>query len=124
MKNEIKIFCSKDWKDYELLDTGEGEKLERFGEYLFIRPYEEAVWKKGVPIWGMNYYGKMLVEEIQAGFGEFLQAALMRVQKEAPYRGPENYREKEFTYHCTWQGTVKQFEGWEEISFISGGFIH
>ena len=43
---EIKIFCSKDWEDYELLDTGEGEKLERFGKYIFVRPYEDAVWKK------------------------------------------------------------------------------
>ncbi len=46
MKKEIKIFCSKDWTDYELLDTGEGEKLERFGKYTFVRPYENAVWLK------------------------------------------------------------------------------
>ncbi len=46
MKNEIKIFYSKDWMDYELLDTGEGEKLERFGLYTFVRPYEDAVWPK------------------------------------------------------------------------------
>jgi 23S rRNA (cytosine1962-C5)-methyltransferase len=46
MKNEIKIFCSKDFVDYELLDTGEGEKLERFGPYTFVRPYENAIWPK------------------------------------------------------------------------------
>ncbi|MEI8174654.1 MAG: class I SAM-dependent methyltransferase [bacterium] len=53
MSNEIKIFCSKDWpsssagrQDYELLDTGEGEKLERFGSYTFVRPCENAVWSK------------------------------------------------------------------------------
>jgi 23S rRNA (cytosine1962-C5)-methyltransferase len=46
MKKEIKIFYSKDWADYELLDTGEGEKLERFGKYIFVRPYEDAVWPK------------------------------------------------------------------------------
>ncbi len=45
----IKIFYSKDWKDYELLDTGEGEKLERFGQYIFARPYEDAVWPKTLP---------------------------------------------------------------------------
>jgi 23S rRNA (cytosine1962-C5)-methyltransferase len=48
-ENQIKIFSiknSKDWSDYELLDTGEGEKLERFGTYTFVRPYEDAVWKK------------------------------------------------------------------------------
>jgi len=46
MENEIKLFYSKDWIDYELLDTGEGEKLEKFGQYIFVRPYEDAVWKK------------------------------------------------------------------------------
>jgi len=53
MKNELKIFCGGDWlslsmdkQDYELLDTGEGEKIERFGPYVFVRPYEDAVWKK------------------------------------------------------------------------------
>ncbi|HEY4512907.1 MAG TPA: class I SAM-dependent methyltransferase [Candidatus Paceibacterota bacterium] len=48
--DKIKIFCSKDWTDYELLDTGEGEKLERFGEYTFIRPFEDAVWPKSLPV--------------------------------------------------------------------------
>jgi 23S rRNA (cytosine1962-C5)-methyltransferase len=42
----IKIFKTIKWEDYELLDTGEGEKLERFGNYAFIRPYEDAFWKK------------------------------------------------------------------------------
>ncbi len=46
MHNQIKIFYSKDWRDYELLDTGEGEKLERFGPYTFVRPLESALWKK------------------------------------------------------------------------------
>jgi len=51
----IKIFTSKDWQDlpaqagYELLDTGAGEKLERFGEHVFVRPYEDAVWSKTLP---------------------------------------------------------------------------
>src|SRR3989344_4968294 len=54
MTNNIKIFYSKDWSfgsaqdktDYELLDTGEGEKLERFGKYIFVRPYENSFWAK------------------------------------------------------------------------------
>jgi 23S rRNA (cytosine1962-C5)-methyltransferase len=45
-KQNIKIFYSEDWKDYELLDTGEGEKLERFGPHIFVRPSEDAVWPK------------------------------------------------------------------------------
>ena len=46
INSEIKTFYSKDWGDYELFDTGEGEKLERFGKYVFARPYEDAVWSK------------------------------------------------------------------------------
>ena len=46
ISNGINIFYSKDWVDYELLDTGEGEKLEKFGKYSFVRPYEDAVWAK------------------------------------------------------------------------------
>lgn len=46
MNNQIKTFYSKDWVDYELLDTGEGEKLERFGNHFFVRPFEDAVWPK------------------------------------------------------------------------------
>jgi 23S rRNA (cytosine1962-C5)-methyltransferase len=34
------------WKDYELLDTGGFEKLERFGQYITIRPEPQAVWGK------------------------------------------------------------------------------
>jgi 23S rRNA (cytosine1962-C5)-methyltransferase len=48
-ENKIKLFYSKDWADYELLDTGEGEKLERFGRYVFARPCEDAFWKKTLP---------------------------------------------------------------------------
>ena len=34
------------WKDYELVDSGEGEKLERFGNYYIIRPEPKALWNK------------------------------------------------------------------------------
>jgi len=33
------------WKEYELLDSGNGRKLERFGPYTFIRPEHQAIWK-------------------------------------------------------------------------------
>jgi 23S rRNA (cytosine1962-C5)-methyltransferase len=35
------------WNDYELLDSGENKKLERYGKYLVIRPETQAVWKQG-----------------------------------------------------------------------------
>lgn len=37
------------WEDYELLDSGDGEKLERFGTVILARPETQALWKKGHP---------------------------------------------------------------------------
>ena len=42
-------FPSPDWKDYELIDSGEGEKLERFGNYILARPEPKALWGKSLP---------------------------------------------------------------------------
>lgn len=39
------MWYSKDWKDYELLDTSGGEKLERWGDYILIRPDPQIIWK-------------------------------------------------------------------------------
>ncbi len=35
-------------KDYELLDSGEGEKLERFGNFVLSRPDPQALWRKNL----------------------------------------------------------------------------
>jgi len=37
---------SLNWKDYALLDSGDGLKLERFGKYVFVRPESQAMWKR------------------------------------------------------------------------------
>ena len=37
------------WKDYELVDSGEGEKLERFGNYYMVRPEPKALWHRTMP---------------------------------------------------------------------------
>lgn len=41
----ISILYPQDWEDFELLDSGNGQKLERYGNYQFIRPAPQAVWK-------------------------------------------------------------------------------
>ena len=45
----LEILTSTDWKDYELLDSGNGQKLERFGPYSFSRPEPQAVWRPALP---------------------------------------------------------------------------
>ena len=39
------MWFSKNWQDYELLDTSDGERLERWGDYILIRPDPQIIWK-------------------------------------------------------------------------------
>ena len=39
------MWVSQDWKDYELLDTSDGQRLERWGRYILIRPDPQVIWK-------------------------------------------------------------------------------
>ncbi len=38
------MFTADGWTDYEVLDTSGGEKLERWGEYLLVRPDPQVIW--------------------------------------------------------------------------------
>ena len=38
------------WQDYELLDAGDGEKLERWGDALLLRPDPQAIWPAGAAL--------------------------------------------------------------------------
>ncbi len=42
---KINLLISPGWQDYTLLDTGNGQRLERIGNYRFIRPAVQAMWK-------------------------------------------------------------------------------
>ena len=39
------MWVTDGWKDYELLDCSDGEKLERWGEHVLVRPDPQAIWK-------------------------------------------------------------------------------
>lgn len=39
------MWIADNWKDYEVIDTGDGEKLERWGKYLLVRPDPQVIWK-------------------------------------------------------------------------------
>ena len=38
------MWITKDWQDYELLDCGGGEKLERWDQQILVRPDPQAIW--------------------------------------------------------------------------------
>lgn len=44
---------SEHWKDYELIDTSDGERLERWGDIILIRPDPQIIWSTGRknPLW-------------------------------------------------------------------------
>lgn len=45
----LDLLSSPDWTSYELLDSGNGAKLERYGPYIFVRPEAQAVWRPALP---------------------------------------------------------------------------
>lgn len=47
------MWTAYNWKDYEVLDTSSGEKLERWGDYILVRPDPQVIWStpKKNPCW-------------------------------------------------------------------------
>jgi 23S rRNA (cytosine1962-C5)-methyltransferase len=41
----MNLFLTNGWEDYELLDSGNGKRLERFGKYIVLKPDPQAIWK-------------------------------------------------------------------------------
>lgn len=39
------MWIANNWKDYEVIDTSDGEKLERWGKYNLLRPDPQVIWK-------------------------------------------------------------------------------
>ena len=47
------MWIADKWKDYEVIDTSNGEKLERWGKYILLRPDPQVLWNtpKNNPVW-------------------------------------------------------------------------
>ena len=66
------MFLANTWEDYEVLDTGDGEKLERWGNVILRRPDPQTIWPKADPaLWkqGQAHYHR---SEKGGGEWEFL----------------------------------------------------
>lgn len=92
------------------------------GDFKYIDTYlggkqfsgEEGLWKSDIPLWSMNYAGRVLEETFS---GEFLKEVLSLVSKDNPYRGPIIYEKGQYKYHCIVSGKFDWFQGYEEIYF-------
>ena len=65
----MKILAPPHWKDYELIDSGEFEKLERFGEHVLCRPEPQAVWGRSLPAteWNRTWKARFVQEGSSSG---------------------------------------------------------
>ncbi len=94
------------------------------GKFKYIDTYlggekfigEEALWVDDIPIWAMNYAGRVLGDNFS---GDFLKESLLLVSEEYPYRGPLTHSNGRYAYHSIVDGDVNWFIGYEEI-FYSG----
>jgi 23S rRNA (cytosine1962-C5)-methyltransferase len=51
LATEPRLMIGEGWKDYALLDSGNGRKWERFGRFSFVRPEPQALWSSRIADW-------------------------------------------------------------------------
>lgn len=88
--------------------------------YFGFNPFigEEVVWKNSKVLWGMNYYGKIVSDKVDAkNIYQFLQKVMRLVKAGRPFRGPTTFQEGEWNYRNKSNGIVAKFDGIEEIYF-------
>ena len=79
------MWISDQWKDYELIDASDGQRLERWGDYILIRPDPQVIWKgmRTSPLWkkadasysrsrqgGGQWNENRLPEQWEIGYGD------------------------------------------------------
>jgi 23S rRNA (cytosine1962-C5)-methyltransferase len=88
----IQLLTPTHWKDYELLDCGDFEKLERFGDLVLARPEPQAVWKKA---WSSQEWKKrthIIFKGRSATTGEWI-----KTNKSFPDRWNVNYKNEDIS---------------------------
>src|SRR5690606_17626305 len=82
------------WSDYGLIDSGHGRKFERYGEYRFIRPEPQALWRPRLADW--DAHGEFVPGSDEDGGGRW------RFDRPVASEGwPLAWREVKFTAQCT-----------------------
>jgi len=146
----FKIFLSKAKKNTYALSDGEAKKVLSDGakeftfreglfyyrdRYYGFDPFvgEEVVFYNKKPIWAMNYSGRCISKNISSKeIYDFLKKCLKRVNAKTLYRGPLEYKIRDFLYKNKVKGDNDYFNGNESIYLkgkkvyelnYSGGFL-
>jgi hypothetical protein len=86
-----------------------------FGGTDFIG--EEIVYFEGKPVWAMNYYGRILRDELitAAQAGQMIKASLSQMYKAGRFLGGFEHQENDLTYVDASEGNAEAFHGREFI---------
>lgn len=88
------ILTGEGWDDYGLVDSGHGRKLERYGDYRFIRPEPQALWSPRLSDW--DAHGEFVPGSDEDGGGKWQFA------RKVPHEGwPLRWSDVRFTAQCT-----------------------
>ncbi|OYX67009.1 MAG: SAM-dependent methyltransferase [Sphingomonadales bacterium 32-64-17] len=88
------VMAGEGWADYGLVDSGHGRKLERYGDYRFIRPEPQAMWAPRLAEW--DAHGEFVPGSDEDGGGRW------QFSKPVPEEGwPLGWEEVRFTAQCT-----------------------
>lgn len=122
---------AKGIKSKKLKDKTE-EIIYKKGKYFYRDRYfgsnpfvgEEVIFANLKPIWSMNYYGKAFsnkipIKEIYA----FLRKAMMELEPDRPFRGPNYFRDGKFEYKDNSNGNTTFFRGNEAI-YYNGDLVY
>jgi uncharacterized protein DUF5680 len=105
--------------------TGSHDLRFSEGEWNYLDSYfggsdfigEEVVHFAGKPVWAMNYYGRILRDDLltAAQAGQMIKASLSRMYKEGRFLGGFEYAEDELTYVDVSEGSTDCLRGREFI---------
>ena len=88
------VMAGEGWAEYALLDSGHGRKLERYGEFRFVRPEPQAMWSPRLSDW--DSHGEFVPGSDEDGGGRWHFA------KPVPESGwPLGWDDVRFTAQCT-----------------------
>ena len=88
------VLAGAGWDDYGLVDSGHGRKLERYGDYRFVRPEPQAMWTPRLADWAAQ--GEFVPGSDEDGGGRWQYAGAV------PRDGwPLAWNDVRFTAQCT-----------------------
>jgi len=91
----MQLLTPTHFKDYELIDSGSFEKLERFGQYVIIRPEPQAIWNRSLsePEWDKMSSAAFKLEKNDSEKGRWI------LKKGMPEQWRINYAYKQMDFN-------------------------